>query len=423
MTWGIKPTVRFCSSPTHHVRGRLSHLWKVPPRLSVRSPPLPLPPPHPPMHSQAYCNDDCQSLDTSSPSISSASSTLSSPSLGYATGGDIPALVPAALGSALTESSSRPLGYSLSYSSASSTSWTVLTDDDPERDATFSLGFHPSVDSWYDGSSKSANFAENLQKPSALSYTRRPSGTNNHSTVPNPHGRTSSLHVPHIPRSAPMHSHLPTYDDGPISDSGFSSREESEPECFSPKPAIKPKRSRASLPGYFSLLQMSSPSGQKRLPSMSWSSENTMTRRSPPTPKISVNAAHQNPSFSPSTIQSLSTPRGRRRTREASRSSTHSKNYSSPSPSRSRSRRPDPEQYASGMAAFVRPSHSDIARGRTSVRRNSSPLAKMVLTDKEHALELRGRANITTDIDPDLGHGRSGLVDRERPFSRSFRVV
>ena len=389
---------------------------------STSFPPIPLTS----KHSLAYCSEDCQSLDTSSPSISSASSTLSSPSLGYATGGDIPALVPAALGSALTDPSSRRHGYYLSYSSASSTPWTALTDDDAERDVTFGLGtygshFHPSVDSLYDGSSKSANFAENFQKQSALSYARRPSETNNHSTVPNPHGRTSSLHVPHIPRSAPMHSHLSIYDDGPISDSGFSSREESDPEYFPPKPAMKPKRSRASLPGYFSLLQMSSPLGQRRFSSLSSSSENTMSRRSPSTPTVLVNGAHHSPPLSPSTIPSLSTPRGRRRTREVSRSSTHSKNYSS---SRSRSRRPNLEQHASEIATFIRSSYSNIARGRTAVRKNGSPLPKMVLTDKERALESRGRPNINADIDaPGFGHGRSGLVDRERHFSRSTRVV
>ncbi|RDB21398.1 hypothetical protein Hypma_011811 [Hypsizygus marmoreus] len=417
----------------------------------------PDPPTCSPPHSLAYCSEGCQSIDTSSPSISSASSAVSSPNLGYATGGDVPALVPSALGSALNQYAFRSRHhYSVSSSSASSTSCSALTDDDDDDAAIVSVSsyrykaFHNSVDSIYEGSSKSANFADCI-KPSLLSYARRPSGTNNRSTVSNPHKLTSPNHVDDAPRSAPLHSHMSTDDDGGYSDIGFSSRDESDAEFHALKPT-KPKRSRASLPGYFSLLQMSSPSEGKRSSPMSSSSAHTIARPSPPTPKLPLAGL----TLSSTTVPSLithATPRGRRRAPEASRSSRYSGDSSSRSSSRTRSRRPS--HFSPGPPRSHVPDESDdervigwsasaLARGRAPVRRNSSPPPKMMLSsialeDHNRALaakadaalapayrRIRGRTKPEPFDDtyaPGFGHGRSGLVDRERVGGRPTRAL
>ncbi|GLB34734.1 hypothetical protein LshimejAT787_0202990 [Lyophyllum shimeji] len=407
----------------------------------------------------AYCSEDCQSQDTSeSPSISSASSAVSSPNLGYATGGDVPPLVPSALGSALSKYARGRHHYSVSSSSASSTSWSVATDDEDDG----SLGvssygvsrWHESEDSLYEGSSKSANFVDSMKpSPSALSYARRPSGTNNRSTVPNPHGRASA-HVPEVPHSSPLHSHLSTDDDAGYSDVGFSSRDESESEFHVTKPVSPPKskRNRASLPAYFSLLQMSNLSDGKRISPVSTSSGNTIARRSPPTPKLSLAGLTHSSSTIPS-IASHTTPRGRRRVQGESRGSRCSGDSSSRSHSRSRRALPSFSQ----EALYSQESQTDdegftdwssapgLSRGRPPVRRNSSPPPKMMLStdaleDHNRALaaasraegalpsgfrKTRGRFKPEADVDaPGFGCGRSGLLARERGLGhRTGRVL
>ncbi|KJA27060.1 hypothetical protein HYPSUDRAFT_198360 [Hypholoma sublateritium FD-334 SS-4] len=181
-----------------------------------------------------YCSSDCQSEDLSSPSVSSSSSALSSPSIAYAPGGDVPAL---ALGSALKM-----------YAYASSASST-LTDDDDDDAPSFLY--------------------------SALSYARRPSGTNNHSTVPRlQHRRLSSGSSAGLfPRSAPVACRPPPEDDLSFDDDRRS-------EC---SPARS--RARASLPACFSLLKMASPAH-----TASSSSGHTAARPSPPTPLLPLAA-------------------------------------------------------------------------------------------------------------------------------------
>ncbi|KAF5380806.1 hypothetical protein D9615_004151 [Tricholomella constricta] len=400
---------------------------------------------------RAYCSEDCQNLDTSSPSISSASSAVSSPNLGYATGGDVPALIPSALGSALNKYTRHH--YSFSSSSASSTSWSAVTDD--EDDAYLSVSsyrnnrFHDSTDSFYEGSSKSANFLDSM-KPSALSYARRPSGTNNRSTVPNPnpHSRTNSAHVP---RSAPLHSHLSTDDDGGYSDIGFSSRDESESEFHVLKPVSpsKIKRNRASLPACFSLLQMSNLADGKGISPVSSSSGNTIARPSPPTPKVPLAGLTHSSSTIPS-VTSVSTPRGRRRVQDHSHASRGDSSSRSQSHSHSRWA---PPQFSPGPfkreireeSGVDRLPGPDLSRGRTALPRNSSPPPKMVLStealeDHNRALaaaartedaissgfrKARGRAKAEIDVNaPGYGHGRSGLLDRERALgSRLSRAL
>ncbi|KAF9469271.1 hypothetical protein BDZ94DRAFT_368359 [Collybia nuda] len=401
---------------------------------------------------QAYCSEDCQSLDTSSPSISSASSALSSPNLGYAVGGDVPALVPSVLGSALHKYTHRSREYYVSSSSASSTSWSALTDEEDNDVAvgiTGEYSFHDSGDSLYEGSSKSPNFTYSM-RPSALSYTRRPSGINNHSTVPHLHKRTSSGHVHEIPRSAPLQSHLSTDDDGAYSDFGLSSRDESDADVQSSKDAStssrsKRTRNRASLPAYFSLLQMSNPSDDKRSSPVSSSSGNTIARRSPPTPKVPLAG------LSHASLVSHATPRGRRRAPgevpDGGRSISSSKSRSrprnalpdfSPRPFRERL-----DSKASIEKVLDWSSAPGLARGRATIRRSSSPTPKMILSaipledhsravvsgnrvDAHFPRKARGRAK-AEEFDeeaPGFGNGRSGLLDRERIMSgRSARLL
>jgi hypothetical protein len=400
--------------------------------------------------SQTYCSEDCQNIDSSSPSMSSASSALSSPHLDGIVGGDVPPLVPSALGSALHKYIHSRDHRSVS-SSASSASWSVLTDDDYDGSALvtpYEAGFQDSVDSLYEGSSKSAHVYS--MKPSALSYARRPSGTNNRSTVPNLHKRTSSEHV-HGPRSAPLQSYLSMDDDGLTSDFGLSSRDESDTELPPPKTAssFSPKsrrnRNRASLPSYFSLLQMTSPSTEKQSSPMSSSPGHTIARPSPPTPKLPLTALATGFSRSTSTVLTgsvHSTPRGRRRvpadfrasssssSSSRSRSRTFSRKMPESSPQRLRSRL---DSRASVEQVFDWSSMPDPPRGRAAVRRNSSPPPKMLLsavaleghnrafandeTVGPACRKYRGRTRLEGFVDasaPGLGLGRSGLLDRER---------
>jgi hypothetical protein len=431
-----------------NVRGSMSRMWKAPPGRRVCCPSISITlSPFSPSHSKTYCSEDCQNIDSSSPSMSSASSALSSPHLDGTIGGDVPPLMPSALGSALRKYTHSRNHRSVS-SSASSASWSVCTDDDHDGSALatpYESGFHDSVDSLYEGSSKSAQVYSTKQ--SALSYARRPSGTNNRSTVPQLHKRTSSEHV-HGPRSAPLQSYLSTDDDGISSDFGFSSRDESDTEFHPTKAASsKPKRNRnrASLPSYFSLLQMTSPSTEKQPPPIASSPGHTIARPSPPTPKLPLTALATGLSRSTSTVITgsiHSTPRGRRRvpadfrassgssSRSRSRSRTFSRKVPESSPQCMRSRL---DSRASVEQVFDWSSMPEPPRGRPAVRRNSSPPPKMLLSAvalqghccasaNDEALgpacrKYRGRMRLEGFPDagaPGLGLGRSGLLDRER---------
>ncbi|KAG5735815.1 hypothetical protein E4T56_gene7948 [Termitomyces sp. T112] len=381
---------------------------------------------------QAYCSEDCQSQDASSPSISSASSAVSSPNMDYATGGDVPPLLPSVLGTALAKYARSRHHHSVSTSSASS--WSAVTDDEDEPYSGLSnyhtKTFYESADSLYDGKPIQSHM-DTVKPSSALSYARRPSGTNNRSVVSNPHPRTNPVHVHDIPGSAPMHSHLSTDDDGAYSDVGFSSRDDSEPEVHITKLASphKAKRNRASLPAYFSLLQMNA----KCASPVSSSSNHTISRISPPTPKlplVSVNLPR-------------ATPRGRRRVADHDRENRSSgeSNSRSPSPLRwvpalvntaglSCSREADDEDAQDNLSL------PGLTRGRPAVRSNSSPPQVMMLsadalnnhnralavaamrTDGAHSPfphETRGRLKVVTDVEaPGYGIGRSGLLHRTR---------
>ncbi|KAF9059528.1 hypothetical protein BDP27DRAFT_1431239 [Rhodocollybia butyracea] len=403
---------------------------------------------------RVYCSDECQNLDTASPSISSTSSALSSPGLSYAGGGDVPALLPSVLGQALRGYHSRDVS-----SSASSTSCSVVTDDDDEY-SHFISGSEQ--DDYVDGNSKSSGLYSAFRSP--LSYARRPSGTNNGHAAPHhvlsraPTSGSLPGHVYNAPRSAPFHSHSqPSTDDELYSDFGSSSRDE---EFYSPltTPEEDPKssktkraRNRTSLPAYFSLLQVSNDASPRV--SVSGSSGPSTIRHTPPTPKL-TNAMH--PFMTASTASMQATPRGRRRDLETSRISGHNSSSSRSPPHTNHPFAPPTtatEAFRSQLSSkgskssmeriFDWTAVSVLPRGRTAIRRNSSPPPKMIFPDmnsEQSNLALRGRKADSTsrprgrgrvmvsELDglggteqaPGFGHGRSGLLHREQFLSQRF---
>jgi hypothetical protein len=297
-------------------------------------------------------------------------------------------------------------------------------------------------------------------KPSALQYARRPSGTNNHSTVPHVHKRMSSSassssggHVRGIPRSAPPLSHSSTDDeafsDFDIEESDGPSERGSDGGKVKPIEKTRRSRNRTSLPAYFSLLQINSPdNGGPRLSPVSSSSGRTVARPSPPTPKTTLASRQVIDGYMPHP-----TPRGRRRVPAGSRNDNHSD--SSLSGSRSRAQ-PEPEVVPRPVERDLRLRFNDEkqyvdcssvpgqpTRGRATFRRNSSPPPKVLLGienrgrilaavrqaetfDRSRSGEKpRGRARMDelngfgglTEA-PGFGNGRSGLVGRERDRER-----
>ncbi|KAJ7940356.1 hypothetical protein B0H13DRAFT_2648011 [Mycena leptocephala] len=375
---------------------------------------------------RAYCNSQCQSGDLTSPSLSETSSPFSSPHLQYANGQDVPALVPSALGRALRAYTAA----SASSSSASSTAWSVLTDDD---DSEFD-------DSHYDGVHL---------RPNALSYARRPSGTNN--PLPRLHCRTGSGSSSNLfcsfPQSAPSFDRarfLPD-DDTDCDLSDFASELASVSAdglqsstitvAASPsKTSSRRKQNRASLPTYFSMLRVDSTNPaalppaypNPRVSPVSCSSgHSTLTgpnmRPSPPTPKLSVIAGLASVvASSPHHVHQ--TPRGRRR--ESASSPRRLRSASPVSRSPSPARRRDSDEKVADWS-------SGLARGRAT-RRNSSPPAKMLSASPRairsdsrgpsaHArARTRGRARVEelegpgSAEHPGFGCGRSGLMSRAK---------
>jgi hypothetical protein len=378
-------------------------------------------------YSRAYCSDECENLDMyNSPSISSASSALSSPYIDFTPGGEVPPLMPSALGTALSSNFQKRGRYSVSSSSTSSASWSLFTDAEEEGYASVSIddeaayegdGLESGVSG--DGFARSAGFLHPC-KPSGLSYTRQPSATNNHSTIPLLHRRTSSTSS-----SGFGQVHSSAEDDADsISDVPFHEKP-SEHDKLTVTSKYKKSRNRASLPAYFSLLQVNSP--QRSSPPLSTSSGNTTNRASPPTPKLASLLAI-------SGIRPVveATPRGRRREPDTS----------SRSNSRSRARQQtlvpgtrERQDSRSSVEQVFDWTCAPLPRGRPSVRRNSSPLPKMMSSlqqfeetpfvdsiDEIH--ERRGRfkrnelGGPSSRDAPGYGNGRSGLRDRVRERQR-----
>ncbi|KAF5315542.1 hypothetical protein D9611_004876 [Ephemerocybe angulata] len=387
-----------------------------------------------PLHDDgsAYCSEDCSQSAIASPSISSSGSELSSPAFGFAQGGDVPPLVlPSMLGSALGKY--KRDSYYVSSSSASSNSWGLPDDDDDESAFSLERGlsYRDGTDSIYDGSSKSATLHYPILPSAALSYARRPSGTNTHSTVPLVHKRSSSGSSPApvsrhrtrgAPRSVPNPSQSSSTDDS--EDFSDSSRDIDSVDFPSPR---RPRK-RDNLPSYFNLLRINSSSTEamKALPVLS-SSGNTVARLSPPTPKNAY------PSPIPS-VQNFDSPRGRRRQVDESRCSRRS---GESSPSRSRSRHipvlaESPRAIRSREHAF----EVEEPRGRAT-RRNSSPSRNLmgaedpIRAQSNCSSRTRGRGRVPVEelegvgcfpLAPGYGNGRSGLMDRGRMGALAKRV-
>ena len=190
----------------------------------------------------------------------------------------MPALVPSALGTSLKYH--RRTYPSVSSSSASSTSWSLVTDEE-EGDTLLNVESdwpHEGSEAAYENMSKLSVY------PSALSYARRPSGTNNRSTIPLLHRRTSSGsssgHGHGIPCSAPIAScgpsvRIATDEDGDDEayDSGLEfvrarrrvredARRQSVDKGSTIRGRVKRTRNRASLRACFSLLTITG-SGNK----------------------------------------------------------------------------------------------------------------------------------------------------------------
>jgi hypothetical protein len=315
-------------------------------------------------HSRIYCSDACQALDDSSPSLSTASSAWPSPSL------------PPMMAGPAQEPTSLSLGMSLSAKSTYPPTYPIWYEDEDEGEM---LSIHTSEDP--------------LRSHDALSYARRPSSTNTHSTIPLLHRHSSSSTT----HSSTGHSTNSAEEDSDISGPTSSSRHHRRSSYGTPLPPPAPlvtsdateatvtsrKRNRASLPAYFSLLTLGAPHA-KSSPTMSPPRSSVDTARGRPSPtnprlaRPALDSTHAVAGASPCSVP-LHTPnseeyRGRRR-EPASPSRAR---LCSPSRSRSRS-----HEWTSG---------NEERRGRRRVDELDGWVA-----DREYG----------------YGRGRSGLRDRE----------
>ncbi|KAI0291075.1 hypothetical protein B0F90DRAFT_1779756, partial [Multifurca ochricompacta] len=318
-----------------------------------------------------YCSDACQALDDSSPSLSTASSAWPSPSF-----------LPVSTGPT-QEPPSLTLGMSLSSAKTAYSqqqTYPIWYDDDEEVDV---LSVHPSDDAL-------------LRSHEALSYARRPSSTNTHSTIPLLH-RHSSSSTTHSsggqstnsaeedsdisgPTSSSHHHHLhhhrrrsygtPLRPSGPL------------PSCdISDGTITSRKRNRASLPAYFSLLTLGAPHAKSSLtmsPPRS-SADTARARPSPTIPRLSTTKvdhthamAGKSPSSAPLSVLD-GTEEGRGRRREPGSTSHHVRPRS---PSRSRSR--------SHFHSLSRSPSRECVSGRDDIRgrrRVTSLMAGLLIED------------------------------------------
>ncbi|KAH8826928.1 hypothetical protein DL96DRAFT_1222210 [Flagelloscypha sp. PMI_526] len=393
-----------------------------------------------------YCSDKCETGDLTSPPLSSAtSSTFSSPYLPHQDGSlDVP---PLALNAAL-------LSTDLYSSSASSTCWSATDDEDGEGSAGYTSDYRYPDETVIEPHSKPINFMPLPRRSSHMSFARRPSGLNNPGKTRNTAERSLSSSSSIIgtihgePRSAPIQSHFhpPSSEDELFSD--VSAAEEEQHSSYRDKKPIQKSRrtkNRASLPAYFSLLAfkaaVSPPLSNN---SNSNSSSNTLSRGSPPTPRVDLSVAH---AITTSAAPLGAAPRGRRkvidrseRADSASSSRDHSMTYghdslhvSAPcSGARQLATHSSVEQifdWSTTVAQHAPP---------TNIRRNSSPppnkmeFSRAFTNDAVHSArkaddparnfarerERRGRYRVeelhglVSNDAPGLGIGRSGLVGR-----------
>ncbi|RPD66629.1 hypothetical protein L226DRAFT_455248 [Lentinus tigrinus ALCF2SS1-7] len=368
---------------------------------------------------RAYCSDECESLDVTSPSISTTSSAHPSPFLQSTNNApnlaEVPALLPSALGHSLDARKTHRVRHSESSSSNSSVSWSALEDDYDEDGPSIVNGANGD-DEYYsvhpDYLATDATSKPSLSRngPSSLAYTRRPSTTNNRSTIPTLHHRNSSASTPStgstgVSRSIPYD--CPSEDDfsdvQPSSSSICSGRRGRKSEGA---PSInednehgedtvtgKKRRNRASLPAYFSLLVSTSttPRSHKGPSALSMLSRSLQNSTSPPTPRIAHPVVDTTTAFAlPQSARvtkaqspnAVAAPRGRSSRRDPDGRSLSSRR----SPSRSPRPRAHPHQSAhtrarldsmEKVADWV--AHSPVvaagvrAARQLAQRRNSSP--------------------------------------------------
>jgi hypothetical protein len=429
-----------------------------------------------PCLSRAYCSDDCESLDVTSPSISTTSSTspsphlLSSNSSSTAADRDIPALLPSALGGSplhvyaryrkmnhTTNSFSR-------YQVSSTNLLSPYSDTEHYHDHDENSSIHNDI-GYQDPAEKppsaSLSSFHTSVTPSGLSYARKPSSTNHHSTVPLLHCRSSSgasspTRPVGIPQSAPSPMALQPYSsstedelsDTPEKDSTVRGKQSNTPLSKD----VSKKRNRASLPAYFSLLQLSSTTSPPRRKSSTFSSQSA-PKRSPPTPHISDHgfsiAASSTSAVTPATVLAncvTSAPqvheRGRSKRRGESSplapsSRSHSR-FSSPpvhmTVASKSSRQPRHMSQSSRRIDSVEKVADWVGTsiGASGKRKSHSLFPAPPIGDEEseddenweneRTSERRGRKRAhELDSAPDdakdapgFGSGRSGLKDRER---------
>jgi hypothetical protein len=369
------------------------------------------------LYSRAYCSDECESLDSTSPAFSSAaSSTFASPYLASANARsnlDVPALVPSALG--------HRARYSIS--SASSTAWSAVTEED-DRDL-------------YVYSERHDMPSEDAKHQSGLFYARRPASTNQRSIVPTLHRHTSaassSASSLGVSRGLPSPFYASTEDD--TSSLCISELSLHEDEVSSAASAHR-KAKRTSLPAYFSLLQGSSassssaratsppsqPSHARRAPSALHAISRSL-HGSPTTPKVSHATAMS--TNAPSAPEAHAEPRGRgrRRERDPEARSTSSRRSAARSPPRylssaAVSRRAHVDSVEKVAEWMV--SHSPATAAPHHARRNSSPHRK---PKYEFVEDLTRRLHgCTGDSDADDDHERCAREDYDRTVRGRRRV-
>jgi hypothetical protein len=315
--------------------------------------------------SRIYCSDACQALDDSSPSLSAASSAWPSPSLPPVATGSTHELPSLTLGMSLA---TKPAVYPPSYP--------IWYDEEDDADL---LSVHPMDDTL-------------LRPYDALSYARRPGGTNTHSTIPLLHRHSSSsTSTGHSANSAEEDSDI----SGPTSSRHHRRRSYGTPlRPTAPLPATEVpdavttitsrKRNRASLPAYFSLLTLGAPHAKSSV-TMSPPRSSADTARSRPSPTI--------PRLARATID-------------------HTHAVAGASPSSAPLLALDPEEYRGRRR---QPGSTSRARSRSPSRSRSHSRSREWTSGREGT---RGRRRLdeldgwVADREYGYGRGRSGLRDR-----------
>ncbi|EMD38069.1 hypothetical protein CERSUDRAFT_113212 [Gelatoporia subvermispora B] len=389
-----------------------------------------------------YCSDQCESIDSTSPSVSTTSSAVPSPYLHSMTNpgnlADVPALMPSALGASLAAHQSRKTQANrLSVSSSSSSvCWSAITDD--EEDSSPAL-FEDDLMYKHDllgpdvGSSKSSGplgILLSKQSHIALSYARRPSTTNNRSTIPLLHHRSSSTSSPPTPSrslsqsvSSPFLMTDDDYSDAPpasvssVSSARSHSRRErphssmrmhqSDDADKDETVTSKPKRNRASLPAYFSLLNSTSTSPATGRTPRFPSSLHALSRSlhsSPGTPRVAGPVVDTTMAYAHAQTRAVPaemTPRGRGRRHESRARAS----------STSRSPSPQPHVHAHSHAAHARDHaaarHGPSMRARLdSVEKVKDWVAQSPVVNVALPSSIRGRTH---------AHRRNSSPARSKP--------